>query len=239
MRVPLEPVLPDLGRFPPAPEREGASGRGEEEAQEKPGEEGNACGRWLRRVCPCCCPRPSDNDATDVLIVGGDETGGIEGPNAEKPGTDGSELHDVLLTVKSIDLMKSQSGANRREHHTDRFQSENLVIRRGQTFQMWITLSRPFRQDADKLHLELKTGMLPTVAKGTHVIVPLVEELADDRWEATVVKQVDEKIMLSVNSSPTAAIGRYRLTVETNSGNGVGVSKHDAANDVFLLFNPW
>lgn len=77
------------------------------------------------------------------------------------------------------------------------------------------------------------------MAKGTHVIVPLVEELADDRWEATVVKQVDEKIMLSVNSSPTAAIGRYRLTVETNSGNGVGVSKHDAANDVFLLFNPW
>uniref|UniRef100_A0AAQ4PXC9 Transglutaminase N-terminal domain-containing protein n=1 Tax=Gasterosteus aculeatus aculeatus TaxID=481459 RepID=A0AAQ4PXC9_GASAC len=71
---------------------------------------------------------------------------------------EGGGSPEGLQGVCSISDIESQSGANRREHHTDRFQSENLVIRRGQTFQMWITLSRPFRQDADKLHLELKTG---------------------------------------------------------------------------------
>ncbi|KAL6107535.1 tgm1 [Pungitius sinensis] len=234
MRVPLDPVLLDIGRFPHVLERKDSE-KGKEEAEEEHGEQGSVCGRWLRRVCPCCCPRPSHDDITDILVKPGE----IEGPDGEKPGTAGSELHEVLLTVQSVDLMASQSGENRREHHTDRFRSDDLIVRRGQTFLMWVTLSRPFRQDADKLHLELKTGKLPTVAKGTHVIIPLVEELADDRWEAAVVKQVDKKIMLSVNSSPTAAIGRYRIAVETNNGSGTAVSRHDSASDIFLLFNPW
>ncbi|KAM8874912.1 protein-glutamine gamma-glutamyltransferase K-like isoform 1-T4 [Spinachia spinachia] len=235
MRVPLEGSLPDPGRFPTVPERRDSK-RGREKVEDEHGEEGNACGRWFRRVCPCCCPRPSDDDINHVLVTGGDKTDGLDGSNGEKPGTAGSELHEFLLTVQSVDLMKSQSGENRTEHRTERFRSDDLIIRRGQTFPVWITLSRPFRQDTDKLHLELKTGKLPTVAKGTHVIIPLVEELADDRWEAAVVKQVDKKILLSVNSSPTAAIGRYRLTVETNTTGG---SKHQPANDIFLLFNPW
>lgn len=77
------------------------------------------------------------------------------------------------------------------------------------------------------------------MSKGTHVIIPLVEELEDHRWEATVVKQDDKRIHLSVNSPPTAVIGRYQLTVETNCANGRAVSTHDPANDIYMLFNPW
>lgn len=54
--------------------------------------------------------------------------------------------------------MKSQSGENRTKHHTNLYQSQNLIIRRGQPFQMWVTLSRPLDRNTDKLHLELKTG---------------------------------------------------------------------------------
>uniref|UniRef100_A0A673BDC1 Protein-glutamine gamma-glutamyltransferase K n=1 Tax=Sphaeramia orbicularis TaxID=375764 RepID=A0A673BDC1_9TELE len=145
----------------------------------------------------------------------------------------------LLLKVQSIDLIKSKSEQNRMEHHTDLYQSEDFIIRRGQTFQMWITLSRPFNPSTDKLHLNLKIGSVPTVSKGTHIIIPLVDELRDDRWEAAVVKQDDKKIKLSVNSLPTAVIGRYQLTVQTNCPNGQAVSTHEPANDIYILFNPW
>nr|XP_020459173.1 protein-glutamine gamma-glutamyltransferase K-like isoform X2 [Monopterus albus] len=83
-------------------------------------------------------------------------------------------------------------------------------------------------------------GPLPSVSKGTHIIIPLVEELEDNRWEAAVVTHDDKKIKLSVNSPPTAVIGRYQLTVETNCGNdNKAISTHTPANDIYMLFNPW
>ena len=77
------------------------------------------------------------------------------------------------------------------------------------------------------------------MAKGTHVIIPLVEELEDDRWEAKIVKRDGNRIKLSVNSQPTAMIGRYQLTVATHSPKGKATSTHDPGNDIRMLFNPW
>nr|XP_046247573.1 protein-glutamine gamma-glutamyltransferase K-like isoform X2 [Scatophagus argus] len=229
-----------VGRFPSV-----TLGFGEDtevenkEPEEDNAETENACRRWLRKVCPCCCPKPNDDDVTDTLVTGVDDLDKEEETNGEKPVTDDNELHKLLLKVQSIDLMKSKSGENRTEHHTNLYQNDDFIIRRGQNFQMWITLSRPFNPNTDKLHLELKTGPLPAVSKGTHVVIPLVEDLEDDRWEAAVVKQEDKKIKLSVNSPPTAIIGCYQLTVETDSPNGRAISTHDPANDIYILFNPW
>uniref|UniRef100_A0A3B4X5F4 Protein-glutamine gamma-glutamyltransferase K n=1 Tax=Seriola lalandi dorsalis TaxID=1841481 RepID=A0A3B4X5F4_SERLL len=214
-----------------------------EKETEKPEENNvqkeNACQRWMRKVCPCCCPKPNDDDITDTVITGTDDGDKEDDTNGEKPVTDAGELDELLLKVQSVDLMKSRSGENRTEHHTSLYQSDDFIIRRGQTFQMWITLSRPFNPSTDKLHLDLKTGPLPAVSKGTHVIIPLVEELEDDGWEAAVVSQDDKRIKLSVHSPPTAAIGRYKLTVETSGASGRAVSTHDPANDIYMLFNPW
>uniref|UniRef100_A0A665VHE4 Protein-glutamine gamma-glutamyltransferase K n=1 Tax=Echeneis naucrates TaxID=173247 RepID=A0A665VHE4_ECHNA len=135
--------------------------------------------------------------------------------------------------------MKSKSGENRTEHHTDLYQSENCIIRRGQKFHILYTLSRPFNPNTDKLHLEFKTGPLPTVSKGTHVIIPLVEELKGNRWEAAIVSQTDKSIKLSVNSPASAVIGKYQVSVETSNSTKKSVFTHDSANDVYMLFNPW
>ncbi|XP_014845609.1 PREDICTED: protein-glutamine gamma-glutamyltransferase K-like [Poecilia mexicana] len=199
----------------------------------------SACLRWLRKACPCCYKRADDDDATETVVTGVDDPDKENEGNGEKPTTEEGNLNELLLNVRSIDLMKSKTGANLLEHHTNLYQSDKFVIRRGQTFQMWITLSRPFDPNTDKLHLELKTGPLPAVSNGTHIIVPLVEDLEDGRWEAAVVQRDDKRLKLSVNSPPTAVVGRYQLTVETSCANGPATSKHDPANDIYMLFNPW
>ncbi|KAJ8357746.1 hypothetical protein SKAU_G00205400 [Synaphobranchus kaupii] len=149
------------------------------------------------------------------------------------------QSNELMLTVRSVDLLKSKTDQNRTEHHTDRYHGNDLILRRGQTFQMWLELSRPFDPSTDNLHLELKTGPLPVVSKGTHVIIPLVEELEDECWETKIVKQDGNRVKLSVNSPPTALIGRYQLTVETHSPSGAAKSSHDPSNDIYMLFNPW
>ncbi|XP_054459226.1 protein-glutamine gamma-glutamyltransferase K-like [Anoplopoma fimbria] len=223
-----------VGRFPSVTLGLGEdSEENKEEPEEDDAKKEHPCRSWLRKVCPCCCPK-QDDDIAIILDPGIDED-----EKDEEPPTGDNELDELLLKVLSVDLMKSKSGVNRTEHHTDLYQSDDFIIRRGETFQMWITLSRPFSPDTDKLHLELKTGPVPTVSKGTHVIIPLVEDLEDGRWEAAVVTQDDKKIKLSVNSPPTAVIGRYELTVETDCASGQAVSVHDPANDIYMLFNPW
>uniref|UniRef100_UPI003AAC1342 protein-glutamine gamma-glutamyltransferase K-like n=1 Tax=Centroberyx gerrardi TaxID=166262 RepID=UPI003AAC1342 len=228
-----------VGRFPAVTLGWEEDTEEEKEELEAEDAEQGACRRWLRKVCPCCCPRPNDDDVTDTVVTGIDEVDKDEGVNGEKPVNGDAELDELLLKVRSVDLMKNKSGQNRKEHHTDLYHGNDLIIRRGQTFQMWLDLSRPFNSKTDQLHLELKIGALPTVSKGTHVIIPLVEHLEDDRWEAAIVKQDGNRIKLSVNSLPTAVIGRYQVTVATRCPKGEATSTHDPTNDIYMLFNPW
>ncbi|XP_051517923.1 protein-glutamine gamma-glutamyltransferase K [Myxocyprinus asiaticus] len=186
------------------------------------------CSRWFRRCC-CCRRKRTDADVTDTVVTDVIPEGSIEH----------LDMKGVLLEVHSIDLLKSKTGQNRVEHHTDRYHSEQLIIRRGQTFQMSIELSRPFNPKTDKLHLELRLGNLPDVSKRTLVIVPLVEDLQDNCWEAKIIEQIGNKIKLSVNSQSTAAIGIYKLTVATHSLMGEAMSPYNSDNDLYMLFNPW
>lgn len=64
----------------------------------------------------------------------------------------------MKLSVCSVDLLSSKTGQNRAEHHTDVYHGDELIVRRGQPFQIEMELSRPFNTDTDKLHLDMKTG---------------------------------------------------------------------------------
>lgn len=64
----------------------------------------------------------------------------------------------MKLSVSSVDLLSSKTGQNRREHHTDVYHGDELIIRRGQRFDIELELNRPFSADTDKLHLDMRTG---------------------------------------------------------------------------------
>ena len=82
-------------------------------------------------------------------------------------------------------------------------------------------------------------GAAPEVPKGTLAIIPLVDELQDDRWEAKIVKEEGDRVQLSVNSTPTAVIGSYRLIVVTSGPEAKLTSIHQPPDYIYLLFNPW
>uniref|UniRef100_A0A673JBS2 Protein-glutamine gamma-glutamyltransferase K n=1 Tax=Sinocyclocheilus rhinocerous TaxID=307959 RepID=A0A673JBS2_9TELE len=128
---------------------------------------------------------------------------------------------------------------NRQEHHTHCFLDDHLIVRRGQCFNMWVDLCRPFNPSCDKLHLELKLGHIPSIRDGTYVIVPIVEEFKKGCWGAKIVEQGQNRIKLCVHSVPTACVGRYQLSVMTHCPGGRFTLPYVPENDIYMLFNPW
>lgn len=77
------------------------------------------------------------------------------------------------------------------------------------------------------------------VSKGTHVIIPLVDHLEDERWEAKIVEQNGNKIKLSVNSPATAVCGLYGLAVTSGSLKDEAATTYNCSKNIVMLFNPW
>lgn len=72
--------------------------------------------------------------------------------------TRSSDFAEGMLVVTGVDLLSSRSDQNRREHHTDEFEYEELILRRGQPFHMVLFLSRPY-ESSDRVILELHIGL--------------------------------------------------------------------------------
>ncbi|KAF3698947.1 Protein-glutamine gamma-glutamyltransferase K [Channa argus] len=209
---------------------------------DKKQEEGR-CRRWFKKMCPCCCKRQNStsNGVTEKIVKPQvPEPTPTPGPGKPMPENgEAKEMEVFTLSVCSVDLLSSKTGQNRVEHHTDLYDGDELIIRRGQTFQIELELNKLFKADSDKLHLDLKTGPLPMVSKSTHVIVPLVDHLEDERWEAKIVEQNGNKIKLSINSPANAVIGLYGLSVVIGSERCEGSKTYDFNNKIVVLFNPW
>ena len=61
------------------------------------------------------------------------------------------------MKTVDCDWMKSK---NENAHHTDEYDTDLLVLRRGQTFTTKMTFNRKFHMTADKVVLELNIGIL-------------------------------------------------------------------------------
>ncbi|NXE19498.1 TGM4 glutamyltransferase, partial [Ardeotis kori] len=138
------------------------------------------------------------------------------------PGTD--------LKVTGIDFLKSQ---NCQLHHTDAYNIKNLVVRRGQPFQLQVSFSRELKP-TDKLALRFGIGKQPMKIRGTLMSLNPRRQQDFSEWQISIVKNSGKECLLSVTSSPSAPVGKYVLNVKT--GTNIYKPENDA---VYVLFNPW
>lgn len=134
------------------------------------------------------------------------------------------------LKVTGIDFLKSQ---NSLLHHTDLYNIKNLVVRRGQAFQLQLSFSRELKA-TDKLSLRFSFGENPMKIRGTLLSLNPRRENNITGWQISFVKSSGKECLLSVTSSPWAPVGKYTLKVKT------GTSIYEPENNaVYLLFNAW
>lgn len=174
--------------------------------------------------------------------------------------------------VRSVNYLVE---GNSRRHRTDKyFLSKRpihpqLIVRRGQPFEVRITFERKFRYSEDVLSLvflvkgkeasrqrpaapnqHLHTDEPnPTYSNRTEITVPVLDErnarrysfVSENRWSARIVMTDGNSVTVEVNSSPEAIIGEYLMVIDTKSPARIDDSfySNPISQSFVMLFNPW
>ncbi|XP_040186498.1 protein-glutamine gamma-glutamyltransferase 2 [Rana temporaria] len=138
------------------------------------------------------------------------------------------------LYLENSDL---DCGTNNRNHHTGDIGCQNLVVRRGQAFEIKLQFSpRGYEEGVDQLSLIVQTGPQPSEESGTEAHFKVSDALEDGVWSAAVVSSEGDSLVLSIRSPPDARIGHYSLTLETSNGTE---ENSCSVGELYLIFNPW
>ncbi|NXH18714.1 F13A factor, partial [Bucco capensis] len=143
------------------------------------------------------------------------------------------------LRVVAIHLWQEPQELNKQQHHTDKYYSPKLIVRRGQAFQITIDFNRPYRPATDHFWLEYLIGRYPQQNKGTYIPVLLSDVLKPDKWGAKITQQENNSIQLSIMPSSSCIVGKFRLYVAVWTPFGILRTPRNAATDTYILFNPW
>ncbi|NXM66397.1 F13A factor, partial [Serilophus lunatus] len=143
------------------------------------------------------------------------------------------------LQVVDIYMFKEPQEINKQQHHTDKYYNPKLIVRRGQPFQIRIDFNRPYRPETDQFWLEYWMGRYPQQNKGTYIPILVGNVLKPGEWGAKITHRENNSIRLSIMSSATCIIGKFRLYVAVLTPFGILRTRRNSANDTYILFNPW
>uniref|UniRef100_A0A3Q2UIC1 Protein-glutamine gamma-glutamyltransferase 2 n=1 Tax=Fundulus heteroclitus TaxID=8078 RepID=A0A3Q2UIC1_FUNHE len=127
---------------------------------------------------------------------------------------------------------------NNADHNTDEITTRQLIVRRGQPFLITVEMSFAF-QPSDVLKFTVETGRFPSESKGTRSTFSNRGHISTAGSKAVWSCRLDDRsdlqrgiVTLSVTPAVDAPVGRYALSVETESGRA-------AKESLVVLFNPW
>ncbi|XP_059796614.1 coagulation factor XIII A chain [Balaenoptera ricei] len=143
------------------------------------------------------------------------------------------------LNVTAVHLFKERWDSNKVDHHTDKYNNNKLIVRRGQSFYIQIDFNRPYNPRRDLFRVEYVIGRYPQENKGTYIPVPVVSELQSGKWGAKVIMREDRSVRLSIQSSSDCIVGKFRMYVAVWTPYGVIRTSRNPETDTYILFNPW
>uniref|UniRef100_G3TA17 protein-glutamine gamma-glutamyltransferase n=1 Tax=Loxodonta africana TaxID=9785 RepID=G3TA17_LOXAF len=134
------------------------------------------------------------------------------------------------LTTLELTSMNWNVSSNRQAHHTDKFYSPELILRRGQLF----TVSLGFRENVgsgQNLTFTVSTGPNPSESAKTKAVFQLSNGKSGG-WSAELQANRGNTLTISISSPANAPIGRYTLSLQSSFFSG-------QLGTFILLFNPW
>jgi len=159
--------------------------------------------------------------------------------------TDMDTSPSKALNVEGLNLLKLTNGE---DHHTEDYELDDLVVRRGQGFKVHLKFDRAIDLDDDKIVMQFAFGNRPQESKGTLLRLALnimdktkVVNSALGKWTAQVTEVDGKSLHFTITSPANAFIGRYGVFIET------GLKLDDKAtrrfemedDEIFMIFNPW
>ncbi|XP_006089418.1 protein-glutamine gamma-glutamyltransferase E-like [Myotis lucifugus] len=128
-----------------------------------------------------------------------------------------------------------QMSANRQAHSTDNYNSQELILRRGQPFSFSLTLNRVLRS-GESLGFIVSTGPSPSESAKTRAVFSLSSGTSGGSWYAQLMSQRENTLNISISSPANAPIGWYTLNLQVfTQGNNFTLK----LGMLILLFNPW
>ncbi|XP_037075868.1 annulin-like isoform X2 [Pollicipes pollicipes] len=151
-------------------------------------------------------------------------------------------LLDGALVVTELDLCVQRNAI---EHRTQRFErgitGPALVVRRGQAFEIYIRFNRKYTEDRDNISLIFSVDgvEVPSLGHGTLEAIPVTREepTSSDAWRVQIVQNEGDKITLSVTPSAKCIVGKWRIDVDTKTGDHSLSYTHPDV--MYILFNAW
>ncbi|XP_020029446.2 protein-glutamine gamma-glutamyltransferase E [Castor canadensis] len=128
-----------------------------------------------------------------------------------------------------------QVAANRHAHHTDKFSSKELIVRRGQSFNILIVCNRRL-QSGERLDIIVSTGPYPSESARTKATFPVSSETSRGGWNAVLSANNDNVLTIAIVSPVNAPIGWYTMDIQISSNGSASSAK---LGKFILLFNPW
>ncbi|XP_067904236.1 protein-glutamine gamma-glutamyltransferase 2-like [Heterodontus francisci] len=143
----------------------------------------------------------------------------------------------VNCVVHDVSYVDFHCEKNNQDHRTAEISTQQLIVRRGQTFNIMVQFNRKqYDPDHDRIKLVAQTGPNPSETSGTKIVFPLSDSINKKRWSAVAISSSKSSLSLNIHSSPNAKIGRHTLVLQKITLDQTVIYP---LGEFALLFNPW
>ncbi|XP_040186216.1 protein-glutamine gamma-glutamyltransferase E-like isoform X1 [Rana temporaria] len=139
-------------------------------------------------------------------------------------------MQNLLVTKTDFQKVKNATA-----HKTQDYDTNEMVLRRGQPVTMAFTFNRQLTS-RDELKIIVETGPSPSKQTNTKAEMLVSSSSSGTSWSAVRGSSSTNVLNITINIPVNAVIGRYKMSLQTTSGGRPNVSK---VGNMIVLFNPW